>query len=96
MSTQPNTQAIKPYRGTVRLEPAFSVVQRFGGIAETAQAAGVHYSRVSKWMKPTSVGGSGGLIPQKHHRRLLAAARERGLRLTPADIIGVSAEYEAA
>jgi len=96
MTTQTHTHAIKPYRGTVRLEPARTIVQRFGGIRKTAKAAGVHYSRVSKWMKPAEVGGTGGLIPQKHHRRLLAAARECGVPLTPGDIMGVADESEAA
>ena len=91
-----NPHTIQPYRGTVRLDPARAVVERFGGIAETAEAAGIHYSGVSKWMKPVDQGGRGGFIPQKHHRRLLAAAKERGVPLTPADIMGVSPESEAA
>lgn len=91
-----NQHIIQPYRGTVRLDPARTVVERFGGIAETAEAVGIHYSGVSKWMKPVERGGRGGFIPRRHHLPLLAAARELGIPLTPADIIGVSTESEAA
>lgn len=91
-----NQHIIQPYRGTVRLDPARTVVERFGGIAETAEAVGIHYSGVSKWMKPVAQGGRGGYIPQRHHRRLLEEARRLGVPLTPADIIGVSTESEAA
>lgn len=48
---------------------------------------GVHRTRVSNWKRPRSKGGTGGVIPQRHHVALIAAARERGVALSADDLL---------
>ena len=55
------------------------------GIEAAVKATGVKYSGVFRWMRPKAVGGRDGLIPSKHHPRLLDYAREHKLPLTPDD-----------
>jgi monoamine oxidase len=71
------------------LEPAASIISRLGGPAATARAAGVHANRPYRWMSPQSIGGTGGLVPQRHHRKLLDWAKSAGIELTPAMLVGV-------
>jgi monoamine oxidase len=70
-----------------RMEPAFNIVTRLGGPSVVARIAGVHRTRVSNWMRPKEKGGTGGRIPQDHHRSLLEYAREHGVALTAEDFI---------
>ncbi len=70
-----------------KLEPAASVIAKFGGAAETARILGVHRSQTTRWMKPAAAGGTAGRIPARHQKRLLSAARERGIALSARDLI---------
>ena len=47
----------------------------------------VHRTRVSNWMRPKSAGGTGGRIPQNHHRAILNAASKIGFGLTAEDLL---------
>lgn len=69
------------------MEPARTIIDRLGGPSKVSEIAGVHRTRVSNWARAKSVGGTGGIIPQKHVRKLLAAAREKGLPLTAEDFL---------
>lgn len=68
--------------------PANRVIKAFGGCRPLARRLGLNHSWVVRWRKPDFEGGTGGLIPSRHHREILAAAREDGIRLKPADLIG--------
>lgn len=68
-------------------QPAASVIAKFGGINETAEAVGLDRSVVNRWLRPKEKGGTDGLIPSKHQAKLLAAARERQIELAPGDLI---------
>lgn len=74
------------------LEPAATVVFRLGGVAAVADATGVHWSRVYSWMSPKAIGGTGGLIPHRHHAKLLAYARKHKKRLRPQDFFRMGEE----
>lgn len=69
------------------MEPASTIIGRFGGVTKVAELAGVTRVRVSNWKRPKSVGGTGGRVPQSHHVKLLAAAERLGIELTAADFL---------
>jgi len=67
------------------LDPARTVVAKVGGIQAVCAAVGVSRTAVVKWMRPREVGGTDGLIPSDHARRLYEYAREKGLPLKAED-----------
>lgn len=69
------------------LEPAATVVRLLGGPTKVSQIVGVHRTRVSNWMRPREAGGTGGVIPLAHHRRLLQAAVAEGASLTAEELL---------
>lgn len=70
------------------LEPAQTILNRFGGAGPLSRRLGLDRSAVHRWALPKSRGGSGGLVPGKHHLRLLALAAAEGIALNAADLIG--------
>lgn len=48
------------------------------------------------WLRDKAKGGAGGRIPQDHHLKLLKAAEERGIALSPAELIGAPAKQGEA
>lgn len=69
------------------MEPASSIVSKFGGPSKLATILNVHRTRVSNWTRPKEAGGSGGRIPQAHHRTILSIARERELDIAAEDLL---------
>jgi hypothetical protein len=61
------------------------VINKCGGIRNTAYLIGVSVQSVYKWTIPRSRGGTNGLIPQKRQIELMVAARQHGIILTPED-----------
>ena len=72
------------------MEPARTIIDRFGGPTKVASIAGVHRTRVSNWARKKEDGGTGGVIPFKHVPALLAAAKEQGVDLSTDDFLPVS------
>ena len=77
------------------LDPAKTVISKFAdseraGTAIVSEITGAHVTRVYRWMREKAVGGTGGLIPGRHHQQILAAARERGIDLSAEELIGVA------
>lgn len=72
------------------LEPAASIIEAFGGLSATAEAAGTTTTTVQRWRRPQSKGGTGGYIPRWHHQKLIARALENGWVLNPAAFYDVS------
>lgn len=64
---------------------AAHVIAKVGGVDAVASALGLNVSTVHRWTYPKERGGTGGTVPTKHQRELLAVARERGIDLSPAD-----------
>jgi hypothetical protein len=69
------------------MEPADSIISRLGGVGAVAKATGVHRTRVSNWKRPREKGGTGGVIPQKHHRTLLDYALSQDVVLRAEDFL---------
>jgi hypothetical protein len=61
------------------MEPADSIIAKFGGPNRVAGIVKVHRTRVSKWKSPRESGGTGGLVPQRYHRTLLDYAAEQSI-----------------
>ncbi|ODM79096.1 carph-isopro domain-containing protein [Bradyrhizobium elkanii] len=78
------------------LEPAQTIIQRFGGPSAVASILGVHRTRVSNWQRERAKGGTGGTIPQRYHVALLAHAQEKGIALVAADFLQVGSEQIGA
>jgi len=64
---------------------ATNVIHKCGGHRIVAEMAGVDVTRVYRWTYPPERGGTGGVIPTRHHQELLRRARQRGIDLQPAD-----------
>ena len=71
--------------------PAHTVIARFGGSGPLSRRLGLDRSAVHRWALPKTRGGTGGLVPGRHHRRLLALAADEGVALSAADLIGAPA-----
>jgi hypothetical protein len=71
-----------------RMTVAETMIKRFGGREQLAEALGVHIVQVYRWTYPKEKKGTGGSIPARHFQTLLRAAKERGIRVRPADLIG--------
>lgn len=67
-------------------EPAKSIITFLGGAKAVSEIVGKHISRVYRWTYPESVReGTGGLIPAREQRALLAHAEKHGIDLRPED-----------
>jgi len=77
------------------LQPAMSIIDSLGGAAELSKGLGVSYSQVRKWTWSRQRGGTGGLIPQRHHVAVLNLARQKCVPLTAADFLPVDSEAAA-
>lgn len=76
------------------MEPARTIVKRLGGPKAISGLVGVHRTRVSNWMRPRAVGGTGGAIPQKYHRQLLECAAEKGIDLSAEDFLLPASDHK--
>ena len=79
------------------LSPAADIIGKFStpgscGAIEIASILRVHPSRVYRWMYAKEYGGTGGLIPLRHQKRLMQEARSRNIALSAAEIIGATAD----
>jgi hypothetical protein len=69
------------------MEPAASIIRKFGGEARLAEIAGTARSAPYRWRQEKSRGGTGGLIPQTHHRALLDYAQTHGVALSAEEFL---------
>jgi hypothetical protein len=69
------------------MEPASTIISRFGGPTKVAAILGIGRVRVSNWKRPRDKGGTGGRVPQDHHPKLLAEASRLGIALTAEDFL---------
>jgi hypothetical protein len=69
------------------MEPAATIIARLGGERVVSEITGRAYTAPYRWQHPLEKGGTGGLIPQKLHAKLLDYARANGIELTPADFL---------
>jgi hypothetical protein len=76
------------------MEPARTIIDRLGGEAEVARITNTAYTAPYRWQHPREKGGTGGVIPQKHHRVLLEYAREKRIRLRAEEFLPMPAPSE--
>ena len=67
------------------LDPAYTVVEKLGGKSAVATELGLTPSTLSRWCQHPPA-GTGGAIPQKHWRDLIAVARKQRVPLTISDL----------
>lgn len=71
----------------VPASPAELVIARFDGVCALARLLKKNPSTISRWKKPREEGGTGGLVPSQSQPILLALAQEKGIRLTPSELL---------
>jgi hypothetical protein len=71
------------------MSAALRIIQEFGGQTALAEALGRPQSTVQYWARI-------GNIPAKWHPRIIEAAQERGISLSPHDFVAVVAQQEPA
>ena len=71
------------------MEPAASIIKKFGGHKPISQIAGCSLTTTYNWPKPRAEGGTNGLIPQRHFLKLLHYARKNGIDLRAEDFLPV-------
>jgi len=69
------------------MDPATRIIRKLGGEAKVADIAGTARSAPYRWQHDKSRGGTGGLIPQAHHRNLLDYAEAHGIELSAEDFL---------
>jgi hypothetical protein len=69
------------------VEPAQSIIGKFGGVAAVAAIIGAHRTSVNNWRRPRTAGGTNGLVPQRYHRKLLDEARRAGIALAAEEFL---------
>ena len=69
------------------MEPASKIIHSLGGAAKLAAIVGVHRTRVYGWMKAKESGGTGGVIPMPHIKKIIAEAARQGIKLTGDDFL---------
>ena len=72
--------------------PASVIIARLGGEAAVSSITGTAYTAPYRWQAARTKGGTGGLIPQRHHRCLIDYAQSKGIPLSadeflPADSV---------
>lgn len=64
------------------LDPAKSIIDRFGGPEEVRKITGASRTRVYRWQLPKEQGGTDGRIPPKPAEKLLEHARKAGMEFS--------------
>lgn len=84
---QVDDRTVSAYIGGMTI--ASRIIKRFGGIRPMASALGVSPSTVQTWSE-------GGFIPARRQQEVLAAAKDKGVDLSPADFFDAEPEPEPA
>jgi hypothetical protein len=69
------------------MEPASTIIKKLGGEAVVSKITETAYTAPYRWQQPREKGGTGGLIPQRHHPKLLTFAREQEIPLSPGEFL---------
>ncbi|QUS39527.1 hypothetical protein RPMA_12295 [Tardiphaga alba] len=69
------------------MEPASTIIKRLGGEAKVSEITGLAFTAPYRWQHEKAKGGTGGLIPQTHHRALLDYAEQNNIRLSAEDFL---------
>jgi hypothetical protein len=74
------------------LEPARTIIARFGGPDAVRQVTGASRTRIYRWTQPKERGGTDGVIPMPQARKLLQHAKEAGLPVSADDFLPSEAQ----
>lgn len=67
---------------------AKNLITKIGSIDRVADIAGVHRSNVHRWTYPKIRGGTGGMIPSRHHLKIIMGAKEKyNIQILPQDLM---------
>jgi hypothetical protein len=69
------------------MDPATRIIRKLGGEAKVADITGMSFTAPYRWQYEKSKGGTGGLIPQAHHRALLDYAHAHGIPLSAEEFL---------
>ena len=69
------------------MEPARTIIRLLGGEKVVSEITGTAYTAPYRWQHDRTRGGTGGLIPQRHHPKLLDHARAQGIELGAQDFL---------
>lgn len=72
------------------LEPANSIIDRFGGPDEVRKITGASRTRVYRWTQPKAAGGTDGVIPSQPARKLLIHARQNDIDVSAEELLGAA------
>jgi hypothetical protein len=72
------------------MNPAQQIIERLGGAAQVSFITGTSYTAPYRWQAARAKGGTGGIIPQRHHRRLIDFARAQGIPLAAEEFLAAS------
>jgi hypothetical protein len=78
---------ISEYQKLPGMDPATGIIRKLGGEARVAGITGTAYTAPYRWQHDKSRGGTGGLIPQAHHRALFDYAQAHGIPLTAEEFL---------
>jgi hypothetical protein len=71
---------ISEYQKLPGMDPASAIIEKLGGEAKVAEITGMAFTAPYRWQHDKSKGGTGGLIPQAHHRALLDYANAKSAK----------------
>jgi hypothetical protein len=74
--------------------PAAVIIARLGGESTVSSITGTAYTAPYRWQAARKKGGTGGLIPQRYHRRLIDYARSKGIPLNAEEFLPAESATE--
>lgn len=72
------------------LEPATSIIRKFGGPEKVAAVVGTTSGQVRRWRHSKETGGTGGAVPHWHIPKLIEYAKENRIKVRAEDFIPAS------
>jgi hypothetical protein len=90
------THIVRTMTDRPSLEPAATIISRFGGPDKVQEITKASRTRVYRWTQPKEAGGTGGLIPMVHAVKLIDEARRTGIEISLDDFSPASRAPETA
>jgi len=87
--TCPACGAELPVSPSDGLTAAARVVARFKGVKSLAMATGIDQAAIYRWGYSKKKHGCDGRIPSSQHKKILLAAKARGIKLEPAELVNI-------
>jgi hypothetical protein len=79
--------SVSDYQKLPGMDPASAIIKKLGGEAKVAEITGMAFTAPYRWQHDKSKGGTGGLIPQAHHRALLDYAHTNDIPLVAEEFL---------